>query len=395
LRGKYQRRTWEARPELTEAAPRYRRACEYQIYLPDPLQGDDLSFPGELATVVSDAEVAIANLNKSAAPELRPLARLLLRTESIASSKVEGMQVDAKQLARAEVREDLGKRASTEALEILANVDAMQFAIEETASAKHITPYEIVAIHRVLMERSHRRIAGRLRDRQNWIGGNDFNPCGADFVPPPPEDVVPLLEDLCAFCARVDLPTLVQAGLAHAQFETIHPFHDGNGRTGRALVQVIFRRRGLAPTFVPPISVVLAREKPRYIRGLTSYRDDQVLKWLEDFGSAAAESAGLAERYLKRVAELQDKWRLQLREEVNPRSDAASWVLIDVLPAHPVINLPVGVAATGRSKPAVNNAIPDLVAAGILNTLSESRRNRAWEASELLDLIVELESGTG
>jgi Fic family protein len=395
VRGRYEPRTWAARPELTEASPRYRRACEYQVFLAEPLQGDDLSFPGELATVVSDAEVAIANLNNIAAPELAPLARLLLRTESIASSKVEGMQVDAKQLARAEVREDLGRRASTEALEILANVDAMQFAIEETANARQITPYEIVAIHRVLMERSHPRIAGRLRDQQNWIGGNDFNPCGADFVPPPPEEVASLLEDLCVFCARDDVPTLVQAGLAHAQFETIHPFDDGNGRTGRALVQVILRRRGLAPAFVPPISVVLAREKPRYIRGLTSYRDDRVLEWLEVFSSAAAESAALAERYLKRVAELQGKWRLQLREKVKPRSDAASWALIDVLPAHPVITLPVGVAATGRSKPAVNNSIPDLVAADILRPLSESQRNRAWEASELLDLIVELEAGAG
>lgn len=337
--------------------------------------------------------MAIANLNKIAAPELGPLARLLLRTESIASSKVEGMQVDAKQLARAEVREDLGRTASTEALEVLANVDAMQFAIEETASATRITPYEIVAIHRVLMQRSHPKIAGRLRDRQNWIGGNDFNPCGADFVPPPPEEVVSLLDDLCLFCARDDVPTLVQAGLAHAQFETIHPFDDGNGRTGRALVQVILRRRGLAPTFVPPISVVLAREKPRYIRGLMSYRDDRVLEWLEVFSSAAAQAAALAESYLKQVAELQDRWRQQLRDKVKPRSDAASWALIDVLPAHPVITLPVGVTATGRSKPAVNNSIPDLVTADILRPLSDSQRNRAWGASELLDLIVDLEEG--
>lgn len=395
VRGKYEPRVWPARPELTEASPRYRRACEYQVFLAEPLQGDDLSFPGELATVISDAEVAIANLNKIGVPELGPLARLLLRTESVASSKVEGMQVDARRLARAEVREDLGRSVGAEVLEVLANVDAMQFAIEETANATRITPYEIVAIHRVLMERSHPRIAGRLRDRQNWIGGNDFNPCGADFVPPPPESVASLLDDLCVFCARDDVPILVQAGMAHAQFETIHPFADGNGRTGRALVQVVLRRRGLAPAFVPPISVVLAREKPRYIRGLTSYRDDRVLEWLEIFSSAAAEAAALAERYLKRVAELQDKWRAQLREKVRPRSDAASWALIEVLPAHPVITLGVGVAATGRSKPAVNNSIPDLVTADILRPMSESQRNRAWEASELLDLIVDLETGDG
>lgn len=395
MRGRYESRIWEARPDLTEAPPRYRRTCEFRTFLPEPLEADDYSLPEELATVVSDAERAIVHLNHPAAPSLASLARLLLRTESIASSKVEGLQVDAKQLARAEVRDDLGRRASRESLEILANVDAMQFAIEETASTQQITPYEIVAIHRVLMERSNSRIAGRFRDRQNWIGGNDFNPCGADFVPPPPELVADLLDDLCRFIARDDLPILVQAALAHAQFETVHPFDDGNGRTGRALVQVIFKRRALAPAFVPPISVVLARERQRYIRGLTAYREDHARNWIETFSLATTEASKLAEKYLRRVTKLQEEWRDQLKSKVNPRSDAAAWNLIDVLPAHPVMTVPVGVAATGKSKPAVNGAIPGLVTAGILRPLSESRRNRAWEATELLDLIVDLESGIG
>lgn len=393
MRGRYERRTWQAHPELTHAPPRHRRACEFEIFLPGPLHGDEYDLPGELATVVSEAELAIAHLNHSAAPQLAPLARLLLRTESIASSKVEGIQVDAKQLARAEARDDIGRKASVKALEILANVDAMQFAIEETSSANRVTPYEIVAIHRVLMERSHRRIAGRLRDRQNWIGGNDYNPCGADFVPPPPDDVGPLLEDLCKFCERDDLPTLVQAALVHAQFETIHPFDDGNGRTGRALVQVMLRRRNLAPAFVPPISVILAREKDRYIRGLTAYREGRVLDWIEIFSLATTEASKLADLYLEQVTDLQQRWRDQLKEKANPRSDAAAWSVIEVLPAHPVMTVPVGVAATGKSKPAVNGAMQDLVDAGVLRPLSESQRNRAWEASDLLDLIVGLEEG--
>jgi Fic family protein len=394
MRGRYERRVWEARPELTQAPPRYRKACEYEIFLPDPLPSTDHALPGEVAAVVSDAELAISHLNRGSAPQLAPLARLLLRTESIASSKVEGIQVDAKQLARSEVRDEIGRRASVEALEILANVDAMQFAIEETTEVERITPDEIAAIHRVLMERSAPRIAGRVRDRQNWIGGNDYNPCGAEFVPPPPEVVAPLLEDLCGYCERSDLPPLVQAALVHAQFETIHPFADGNGRTGRALVQVVLRRRGLAPDFVPPISVVLARDKSRYIKGLTSYREDRVPDWIEAFGLATTAACKLAETYLGKVTELQEKWRRQLKEKSNPRKDAAAWKLIDVLPAHAVMTLPVGVVATGRSKPAINGAIPELVAAGVLRPLSQSRRNRAWEASELLDLIVDLEEET-
>lgn len=392
MRGRFEQRTWPAHPELTQAPPRYRRACEYQLFLPEPLEADEYTLPGELATVVYEAERSISHLNYSG-PQLAPLARLLLRTESIASSKVEGLQVDAKQLARAEIRDEVGRKASDKALEVLANVDAMQFAIEEASSTERVTIFEVAAIHRVLMQRSHPKIAGRPRDKQNWVGGNDHNPCGADFVPPPPNHVHDLLDELCRFCERDDVPVLVQAALVHAQFETIHPFDDGNGRTGRALVQVILRRRGLAPAFVPPISVVLAREKERYIKGLTAYREDRVLDWIEVFSLATSEASKLAESYLERVAALQQEWRERLEQAANPRADAAAWIVIDNLPAHPVITIPVGVAVTKRSKPAVNGAVRELVEAGVLRALSDSKRNRAWEATELLDLIVDLEEG--
>src|SRR5437879_7913220 len=156
------------------------------------------------------------------------------------------MLFDARTLARAEVHQEAGRRVGPEAAEILANIDAMQLAIERTSSTSGITPQDILDIHRALLARApNAHIAGRIRTAQNWIGGNDYNPCGADFVPPPPEDVQRLLVDLCAVCDDEGLPPLVQAAIAHAQFETIHPFDDGNGRTGRALVQIILRRRGL------------------------------------------------------------------------------------------------------------------------------------------------------
>lgn len=161
---------------------------------------------------------------------------------------------------------------------------------------------DFLDIHRVLLERApNSQIAGRFRTSQNWIGGNDYNPCGAAFVPPPPEDISRLLDDLCIFTNEDALPPPVQAATAHAQFETIHPFEDGNGRTGRALVQVILRRRGLRPTLVPPISVVLARDKDRYLRGLTVFREDQLPAWIELFAAATA----LAAHYAARAADLQ------------------------------------------------------------------------------------------
>jgi Fic family protein len=353
-----------------------------------------LNIPGNVAGIVAEAEKAIATLNRAAGPELMPLARLLLRTESIASSKVEGMQVDARTLARAEANQEAGRRIGAEAAEVLANIDAMQLAIERASSTGRTTTQDIRDVHYALLTRApNPHIAGRIRSAQNWIGGNDYNPCGADFVPPPPEEVVGLLEDLCAFCNDDALSPLAQAAIAHAQFETIHPFDDGNGRTGRALLQVVIRRRGLAPAFVPPISVVLARDKERYIQGLTLFREDRLAEWLEIFAVAANRGAVLAERYMARVRALQEAWRRRLRDHSNPRSDAASWTIIDVLPAHPVVTVQVAVAATRRTKPAVTNAVAELERAGVLSPLGDSARNRAWEAQGLLDILVDLEAG--
>ena len=394
MRGRFVRRQWQPDPTL-HAPRRYRRPCSYDAFVPDLLLGIEVSISGETAALLSEAESAIGGLNATADPALAPLARLLLRTESIASSRVEGMQVDVRTLARAEAAHDAGRNIGPEAAEVLGNIDAMQFAIERASGGGALVPQDLLDIHRVLLERAPGRVVlARLRGRQNWIGGNDYNPCGAAFVPPPPEEIGLLLDDLCRFCNEDALPPLAQAAIAHAQFETIHPFDDGNGRTGRALVQVLLRKCGLAPTFVPPISVALAQAKERYIRGLTLFREDEMDAWLEIFATATTAAATLATTYLGRLAQLQDEWREKLRQTVNPRADAAAWTVIDVLPGHPIISVAVAVAATGRTKPAVNNAMAVLTQAGVLIPVSKSRRNRAWEADGLLDLIGGLESGT-
>ena len=391
--GTFTRKTWVHDPTVYAPA-RYRRACAYDAFIPDLLTSLEFSLSSSVAGVIADAESAIRTLNEHADPGLAPLARLLLRTESIASSKVEGMQVDARVLARAEVRNDTGQKVPPTALGVLANIDAMQTAIEIATEREQLSPPQIAEIHHNLMVASERpEIAGQVRTRQNWIGGNDYNPCGADFVPPPPEEVGPLLEDLCAFCNDETLPPLVQAAIAHAQFETIHPHEDGNGRTGRALLQVILKRRNVAPRFVPPISVVLAQNRDRYIEGLTAYREGNFEQWFEIFAAAAARAAKLAKRYLAQVRDLQEVWRAQLFSYGPVRRDAAAWQLIEILPGHPVITVPVGVAKVNRTKPAVSGAVNQLVAAGILRPLSDNRRNRAWEAIGLLDLLAHLDSG--
>jgi len=393
MRGKKVAKTWAWNPVLY-APPRYRRACKYEAFVPHRIAGAPIDLSGSLAGVVSDAEHAIRALNSDTPRALAPLARLLLRTESIASSKVEGLQVGIRQLARAEARMETGGKARPTVLEVLGNIDAMQLAVEQAATIREIEVAHVSEIHRRLMVKApNPHIAGIVRTDQNWIGGNDYNPCGADFVPPPPECVASLFKDLCAAIADESLPPLVQAAIVHAQFETIHPFADGNGRTGRALIHVVLRRRGIADRYVPPISVILASERDAYIRGLTEFREGELGSWIEHFALAAARAASLASAYLVSTRELMDKWRRKLSNGAAPRADAAAWALLDELPAHPIITAPVAAAATGRSKAAIHHAMIQLVDCGVLEPLSASKRNRSWEAAGLLALLESLESG--
>lgn len=392
--GRSLKRTWRYDPAL-DAPAAYRRACTYEAFIPDELSSLQVHLDGQLAGLVSEAEHAIRQLNDEGGSALDPLARLLLRTESIASSKVEGMQLGVRELARAEAKAESGITPSPTALEVLANIDAMVLAVEEASEVDRFGLTEILAIHKRLFEGAlHRHIAGRVRTQQNWIGGNDHNPCGADFVPPPPEKVDRLLADLCEAIKDRTLSPLVQAALVHAQFETIHPFDDGNGRAGRALVHVILRRRGIAPRFLPPISVVFAGARRRYIDALTKFRGDSVEEWLEHFAAATVRAARLARAYVAATRDLQERWREHLRTAGRaPRADAAAWAIIELLPAHPMISAPVAAAVTGRAKGRVYEGIEQLVATGVLLPVSAGRRNRWWEAAGLLDLIARLEAG--
>ena len=386
---------WPSDP--TRYAPaRHRRACRYEAFVPAPLAELQLQVGAETMGLVSDAERAIHALNASAQPALAPLARLLLRTESIASSKVEGLRLGAGELARAEVRAEAGRKIGATALDVISNIDAMQLAVDHATSARDFTVEGITAIHARLMGASSEsaRIAGRVRTVQNWIGGNDYTPCGADFVPPPVEYVPTLLDDLCDAINDETLSPLIQAALVHAQFETIHPFDDGNGRTGRALIHVVLRRRGIAPAYVPPVSIMLAKARDRYIEGLTHFRAGRVEAWIAHFAEAAAGAATLARTYLQHVEQLSAQWHDMLRaSNVAPRAGAAAWAVLEVLPGWPVITAPIATALTARAKAAVYEAIGQLVTAGVLLPLSSSPRTQSWEVHGLLELLAALEDG--
>jgi Fic family protein len=201
--------------------------------------------------------------------DFETLARQLLRSESVASSRIEGLVLSHRRLAKAAFS---GTHDIT-AQSVLGNIRALQLAVDLAARVETLEAGHLEEVHRILFESTRDEArAGALRTEQNWIGGSASTPRDAEFIPPPPELVPALVDDLCAFCNRADVPAVIQAGIAHAQFETIHPFFDGNGRVGRALILIVLRRRGLAENYLPPVSLVLAGEADRYVARLGSWR---------------------------------------------------------------------------------------------------------------------------
>jgi Fic family protein len=395
------RTRWTARFE--GMSRRDRAGCDYDAYIPDPLLGWDLDIPGDVAADIADAEAAIRRLNDAGTTHvsLEGLARFLLRAESVASSMIEGLAAAPRRLVGAEAAlargDDPGDRV---AVEVLGNIAAMESAVELATRPARFSLDDLLAVHNTLMARSAApELGGQVRAEQNWIGGSSFNPCTAAFVPPPPDLVPGLLDDLLAYVNGDEHSPVVQAALAHAQFETIHPFADGNGRAGRALIHVVLRRRGVAPAFVPPVSLVLATWSDTYVAGLTGFRhladpdspdrSRAAAGWLRTFATAALRACVDAERYAARIDALTARWRETLG---RVRAGSGTDLLLAVLPGCPVVSVESASTLIGRSKARTTDAVNALAAAGILRQRNVGmQRYRIFEATDVLDLFTGLE----
>jgi Fic family protein len=397
------RRHWITGAELGAGLPRRdRRSCDYEAYVPDELTRRQITLDASTAADVADAERAIVTADATAAglADSEALARILLRAESVASSRIEGLEVGARRLLRAEAARELGEQPNdVTALEVLSNISAMSEAIASVSPGDPIAVSHLLGFHRTLLAGTRMaRHAGVIRGEQNWIGGSDCNPCSAVFIPPPPEYVAGLLDDLCRFCSNDSLPAVAQAALAHAQFETIHPFADGNGRTGRGLIHLVLRRRGLVARTLVPVSLVLATQAKDYIAGLeaTRYRGpassaaahNGLNLWVARFAAAARRAVDDASSFEARTQAIEEEWRMRLgRVRVNSAAD----MLLRRLPGAPVLTVRSAAALTRRSFAAANDAIARLSEAGILRQVNVGRRNRAFEAPAIIDAFTDLE----
>lgn len=400
---RYEERIWTPTADPVGLPRSARQGGPYLAYIPDRLITRSFSIGGPEAADATDAERAVRDLDRDATAlaGTEALARLLLRAESVASSHIEGVQIGAKRLLKADAARDAGEEPQdVTAAEVLANIDAMAYAMGAVDSGNLITPDLLRRTHRRLLEPTPlAAYGGQTRRQQNWIGGSSYNPFSAAFVPPPWEMVDGLLDDLCAFSNDDSLPAIAQAAIAHAQFETIHPFVDGNGRVGRALIHLILRRRKLTESVSPPVSLILATRARDYIEGLTATRYDGpadsekaragLNRWLGTFAAACAQAATEAAAFERRIRTIQDAWRGRLNVK---RRHSVALRLIDLLPGTPIITVAEALKLTAASTSSVNEAVERLRDAGIISpTAVGKKRKQVYQATEIVDAFTDLE----
>jgi Fic family protein len=357
---------------------RRRESGPYEAAVVPDIAHQDVNIAHRIESDAADAATEIARFDEYTNfvfgdAEIAPLRSVLLRSESSASSQIENLTVGAKQLALAEA----GQKASYNATIVAANVRAMGAAVR---LAEDISPSSILDMHRALLEDSQPRHAGALRTEQVWIGGSRYGPRDAAFVPPTHERIGASLDDLVRFVRRDDVSALPHAALAHAQFETIHPFADGNGRTGRALIHAMLRRRDLATRSTVPISAGLLADIDAYFAALTAYREGDIEPIVRRVTEASHVAVTSGRALVDELAEIRSTWT----EQIKARKHSATWRLRDLVIAQPAVTNKLVADRLEVSWDTAQVAIHRLEDAGILRSISTGKRDRAWVADDVL-----------
>lgn len=376
---------------------RDRAPGRYRAFVPDEL-GEELPEIGsEARRAAEDALTVLARADERIGERGGFLNHLLIRSESISSSWIEGNRVTPKKLAVAELLDHrAGTGSSTRvAVDVVANVRATEEAIAELGDlGRAVTSADIERLQHLIEP----RLEPGIRTEQNWVGGPGWSPLRADFVPPPETEVQRLVDDLARFVTATSGNPVVRAAIAHAQFETIHPFIDGNGRTGRALIHTVLRRGDALRNTLIPISTVFAGDKDRYIAGLTAFRTipSRLDDWIIGFAEAAELAAGNAVRLAADIAALdeqvhEDLIRFRASQSITPatpRSDAVVLNILGALANDPVVTVEKVAAQYAVSTAAAHRALVQLADAGILGRTKDHKGKLiCWTADRHLALV--------
>ena len=363
------------------------RSYDYEPHMAVPIA--NLQIATTEATTFAIAEASRTLGTVPSLPEAG-IAAVLYRSESSASSIIEDIMVGPRRILEAEVaRQDEIRDPIAE--RIIGNLEGLRDAFVTPFPA---TPEDYLRWHRLLME-GHPRLEphqiAAYRTSQNWIGGDPYGPRNAAFIPPPPEDVAPLIEDLARYTARTDIAPVVQAFVAHARFEVIHPFVDGNGRVGRMLIQHILSGRLQIPAPVP-VSVPWSNHTDSYINNLRAFQNGDMDRWIE----FAAMSIVDAIQWMHTVEHRVSTLITSLEQRSRSRGNSVAARVIRDLPTHPLIDAETVANRYEVSHQAAHEALTRLSEDGVLGERSFSRRTKAgrprrmFANTDLINLLSEI-----
>jgi len=351
---------------------------EIRVALPPFIASLDYSPTQRVAALSERAASEVAYTEGAAGAHLAALGRFLIQTESVSSSKIERVDAKTEEFARALA----GIKSNPSATSMVAATSALTEMVDAAGRTGRIELGAILEAHRILMKDDplDREYAGRVRDMQNWILGSDYSPRGAIHIPPPPETVDAYMTDLVEYANRDDIPSMVQAAVVHAQFESIHPFTDGNGRVGRALINAVLRRRRVTKATVVPIATAMVANRDGYFALVNDYRDGRLAPFVENLARSAVIAAEESRTTADRFKDLPAEWRSMSR----PRAGTAADVIIASLLDHPVLTAEEAVGITGSALSATYAAMDRLQADGVVRELTGRKRDRVWAASDIL-----------
>ncbi len=339
------------------------QSAGYRAFYPSPLPPDpSVKVEGALQTLLSQADRALGRLDGSITTLPNPdlFVMMYVRKEAVLSSQIEGTQSSLQDLLAAEAKV-LSDTTPRDVNEVINYVRAMNHGLARLKDLP-VSVRLIREIHAILLEkvRGHHATPGELRRSQNWIGPSGCTLAEATFVPPPPNIVPEALGQWEKFLHSDDeLPILIKIGLSHAQFETIHPFLDGNGRLGRLLITFLLTERGVLQKPVLYLSHYFKRYRQAYYDHLQNVRDNGDWEsWLAFFLRGVAEVSNEAAQTARKILQLRESHRLAITDRLG-RAAGNGHKVLEHLYKHPVIPVTDVRTITHTTYAAANQLIQD------------------------------------
>ena len=387
LNGQMVEQVWSPSP-TAPGGKQNREAFKYPAFIPALLSSQDFALRKTLSDALDTSERRIKKLNAPLKRGiLRNLSLPLLYTETIASSRLEGIAVSYEELVDTK-DDDVRDRVAS----VRSNLDAIEHALSIAHSDRDVVVDDLHDLHSRLMREDSLPESARskLRTEPMWIGTSSISPRGAEYVAPPANHVPELIDDLLRFINDRNLSPLLKAAIAHVQFESIHPYADGNGRLGRALIHLVLHKEKVATNYVPPISLIMSADRTDYISGLTNFRLNRSTEWFLYFQVVVDQAIEKANELGRRAGSLLvDDWPKRIGKV---RADSTILQILTILCAYPIVSAPWLSDLLGRSRPAVTNALNKLEDVKILVPRKKEKQSyRDWYAPDVFRLIQEIE----